>query len=108
ICIYLLCALCKASPSHQSHCWIQATSKDESVIARSPAEGVAQIKSPERCVLSCLDLSFLWPLCLKISMPRSRSECCVFQPQEGDHRASFEWKYICSDERPKPRGQLCF
>jgi hypothetical protein len=24
--------------------------------------------------------------CLKISMPRSRSETCVFQPQDQDHR----------------------
>ena len=34
------------------------------------------------------------PLCLKISMPRFRSETCISQPQDQDHRRAFQFRIV--------------
>ena len=91
-------------------------------LCRPPSEGVAQIKdvyhpayirtllssvwpwtqihSPQSlgskagCVLSCLGLSFSWPLCLKFFMLRFKSEACVFQPPDLFHRYALHFRLV--------------
>ena len=46
------------------------------------------VKINSGCVLPCLGLSISWPLCLKISMSRSKSKAYVFYPQDLDHRGA--------------------
>jgi hypothetical protein len=58
---------------------------------------LACVSWDQRRVLPCLRLSFLWPLRLKISMPRSRSETYVFQAQDLDHRCALHfWTVVHS------------
>ena len=46
----------------------------------------ARVSWDKRDLLPCLGLNSSWPLYVKIFMSRSRSEACVFQLQEVDHR----------------------
>jgi hypothetical protein len=57
------------------------------VCTTTPGSGTCFV--PDDLELGDLPASVSWgsyPLWLKISMPRSRLETCIFQPQDQDHR----------------------
>ena len=129
-----LCQLIFCRSRFQQMCWQVSASGQRRVnlppsmsLCRSPAEGVAQIKGlchhtwiwnllcPRLTWNSEISLpqspgikgmyQFSWTLCLKISMPRSKSETCIFQPQDLDHKYAPQFWIVVHSTRSQADKQ---